>query len=55
MVLAPALLLSPQEEASRDQTDRKGSEEMEGSEAELAAEEGKTCFVCPGEEDISLW
>ncbi|XP_073214106.1 KICSTOR complex protein SZT2 isoform X7 [Lepidochelys kempii] len=29
-----------QEEASRDQADRKGSEDMEGSEAELAAEEG---------------
>ncbi|XP_074988020.1 KICSTOR complex protein SZT2 isoform X1 [Caretta caretta] len=29
-----------EEEASRDQADRKGSEDMEGSEAELAAEEG---------------
>ncbi|XP_038267923.1 KICSTOR complex protein SZT2 isoform X3 [Dermochelys coriacea] len=29
-----------EEEVSRDQADRKGSEDMEGSEAELAAEEG---------------
>ncbi|KAM8805626.1 KICSTOR complex protein SZT2 [Eudromia elegans] len=35
-----------EEEASRDQADRKGSEEMEGSEAELAAEEGTVSGCC---------
>nr|XP_013816422.1 PREDICTED: protein SZT2 [Apteryx mantelli mantelli] len=35
-----------EEEASRDQTDRKGSEDMEGSEAELAAEEGTVSGCC---------
>ncbi|XP_066857271.1 KICSTOR complex protein SZT2 isoform X1 [Anser cygnoides] len=35
-----------EEEASRDQTDRKGSEDMEGSEAELAAEEGAVSGCC---------
>lgn len=44
------LSFSPsQEEASRDQADRKGSEDMEVSEAELAAEEGKIFLLCPGE------
>lgn len=41
--------LSPsQEEASRDQADRKGSEDMEGSEAEMAAEEGNIYLLCLG-------
>ncbi|KAM6262728.1 KICSTOR complex protein SZT2 isoform 8-T8 [Porphyrio hochstetteri] len=35
-----------EEEASRDQADRKGSEDMEGSEAELAAEEGAVSGCC---------
>ncbi|XP_064372150.1 KICSTOR complex protein SZT2 isoform X5 [Dromaius novaehollandiae] len=35
-----------EEEVSRDQTDRKGSEDMEGSEAELAAEEGTVSGCC---------
>ncbi|XP_075280812.1 KICSTOR complex protein SZT2 isoform X1 [Opisthocomus hoazin] len=35
-----------EEEASRDQADRKGSEDMEGSEAELAAEEGTVSGCC---------
>ncbi|XP_017680131.1 PREDICTED: protein SZT2 isoform X6 [Lepidothrix coronata] len=35
-----------EEEASRDQADRKGSEDMEGSEAELAAEEAGTVSGC---------
>lgn len=45
--------LSPsQEEASRDQADRKGSEDMEGSEAEMAAEEGKFCLLSFGKENV---
>ncbi|XP_052521973.1 KICSTOR complex protein SZT2 isoform X3 [Tympanuchus pallidicinctus] len=35
-----------EEEASRDQADRKGSEDMEVSEAELAAEEGTVSGCC---------
>uniref|UniRef100_A0A8U7MAB0 SZT2 subunit of KICSTOR complex n=1 Tax=Corvus moneduloides TaxID=1196302 RepID=A0A8U7MAB0_CORMO len=35
-----------EEEASRDQADRKGSEDMEGSEAEMAAEEGAVSGCC---------
>ncbi|XP_032650252.1 KICSTOR complex protein SZT2 isoform X6 [Chelonoidis abingdonii] len=35
-----------EEEASCDQADRKGSEDMEGSEAELAAEEGTVSGCC---------
>ncbi|KAM6327697.1 KICSTOR complex protein SZT2 isoform 7-T7 [Podargus strigoides] len=35
-----------EEEASRDQADRKGSEDVEGSEAELAAEEVGTVSGC---------
>ncbi|XP_009956679.1 PREDICTED: protein SZT2, partial [Leptosomus discolor] len=35
-----------EEEASRDQADRKGSEDVEGSEAELAAEEGTVSGCC---------
>ncbi|XP_051652887.1 KICSTOR complex protein SZT2 isoform X5 [Manacus candei] len=35
-----------EEEASRDPADRKGSEDMEGSEAELAAEEGTVSGCC---------
>ncbi|XP_062353502.1 KICSTOR complex protein SZT2 isoform X5 [Cinclus cinclus] len=35
-----------EEEASRDQADRKGSEDMEGSEAEMAAEEGTVSGCC---------
>uniref|UniRef100_A0A8C3T1F6 SZT2 subunit of KICSTOR complex n=1 Tax=Chelydra serpentina TaxID=8475 RepID=A0A8C3T1F6_CHESE len=35
-----------EEEASRDQADRKGSEDMEGSEAELATEEGTVSGCC---------
>uniref|UniRef100_A0A8C3F5R6 SZT2 subunit of KICSTOR complex n=1 Tax=Chrysemys picta bellii TaxID=8478 RepID=A0A8C3F5R6_CHRPI len=35
-----------EEEASRDQADRKGSEDMEGSEAELAVEEGTVSGCC---------
>uniref|UniRef100_A0A452J1J0 Uncharacterized protein n=1 Tax=Gopherus agassizii TaxID=38772 RepID=A0A452J1J0_9SAUR len=35
-----------EEEASRDQADRKDSEDMEGSEAELAAEEGTVSGCC---------
>ncbi|XP_029815510.1 KICSTOR complex protein SZT2 isoform X6 [Manacus vitellinus] len=35
-----------EEEASRDPADRKGSEDMEGSEAELAAEEAGTVSGC---------
>ncbi|XP_067997638.1 KICSTOR complex protein SZT2 isoform X2 [Melanerpes formicivorus] len=35
-----------EEEVSRDQADRKGSEDMEGSEAELAAEEGTVSGCC---------
>uniref|UniRef100_A0A803Y4C7 SZT2 subunit of KICSTOR complex n=1 Tax=Meleagris gallopavo TaxID=9103 RepID=A0A803Y4C7_MELGA len=39
-------LVSHREESSRDQTDRKGSEDMEVSEAELAAEEGTVSGCC---------
>uniref|UniRef100_A0A8C9L0G8 SZT2 subunit of KICSTOR complex n=1 Tax=Serinus canaria TaxID=9135 RepID=A0A8C9L0G8_SERCA len=35
-----------EEEASREQADRKGSEDMEGSEAEMAAEEGAVSGCC---------
>uniref|UniRef100_A0A8C3N101 Uncharacterized protein n=1 Tax=Geospiza parvula TaxID=87175 RepID=A0A8C3N101_GEOPR len=35
-----------EEEASRDQADRKGSEDMEGSETEMAAEEGAVSGCC---------
>ncbi|XP_030906559.2 KICSTOR complex protein SZT2 isoform X5 [Melopsittacus undulatus] len=35
-----------EEEAPRDQADRKGSEDMEGSELELAAEEGAVSGCC---------
>ncbi|KAF4797089.1 Protein SZT2 [Turdus rufiventris] len=35
-----------EEEASRDQADRKGSEDMDGSEAEMAAEEGTVSGCC---------
>lgn len=40
-----------QEEASRDQADRKGSEDMDGSEAEMAAEEGNIYLLYFGKEN----
>lgn len=44
-----------QEEVSRDHADRKGSEDVESSETDLAADEGKETFSCSvGLENFSI-